>query len=233
MAIFPTNPKPGKPSTRIGLFSSTFMCSLMYVSFTLSATLSSWLPVYTLNICRRVRIWGGAGFEHFRHNRGIDRFSAYIFRISGIFSGASPLFLPSETALRFFSYSRVATLSPSIFALPPVGSASVAPQTLHVTLFVALLKSCCSFPHFKHLTRKKLLLGLGINLFHSLIFYFASLNYRQFAEAYTVFVTHVVADFALKSQGLFLSGLGKFMLKRILLSAIPCFFSSMVTLAFC
>ena len=176
MAIFPTNPRPGNPSTRIGLFSSTCVCSLMYVSFTLSATLSSWLPVYILNICRRVKTWGGAGFEHFRHNRGIDRFSVCIFHIPGIFSGASPLFLTSESVLQF-PYSRVATLSPSIFALPPVGSASVAPQTLQVTLFVALLKSCCSFPHFRHLTRKKLLLGLGINLFHSLIFYFASSHY--------------------------------------------------------
>ena len=77
----------------------------------------------------------------------------------------------------FFPYSRVESFSPLIFALPPVGSARVSPQTLQVTLFVAFPKSCCSFPHFRHLTRKKLLRGLGISLFQSLMFCFASLLY--------------------------------------------------------
>ena len=100
-----------------------------------------------------------------------------------IFAMTSETLCSTSSGLRsaaicvFFPYSRVESFSPLIFALPPVGSARVSPQTLHVTLFVALPKSCCSFPHFRHLTRKKLLRGLGISLFQSLMFCFASLLY--------------------------------------------------------
>jgi hypothetical protein len=57
--------------------------------------------------------------------------------------------------------------SPFILALPPDGSASVSPHTLQVTLFTGLPKSSCSLPHFRHLTRRKLLFGFGMSLFHS------------------------------------------------------------------
>jgi len=64
----------------------------------------------------------------------------------------------------------MAVFSPFIFALPPVGSASVSPHMLHLTVFVAWLYSNCSFPHFEHLTRMKVLCGLGMSLFHSVMF---------------------------------------------------------------
>jgi len=54
-----------------------------------------------------------------------------------------------------------------ISALPPVGVASVSPQTLQVILLTLLLKSSCSLPHFWHFTRRKTLRGFGMSLFHS------------------------------------------------------------------
>jgi hypothetical protein len=64
-------------------------------------------------------------------------------------------------------YSKTASISPLIFAFPPEGSASTVPQTLQLTLFTALLNTICSLPHFRHLTRMKLLLGLGMSFSHS------------------------------------------------------------------
>jgi hypothetical protein len=63
-----------------------------------------------------------------------------------------------------------------ISALPPVGVASVSPQTLQVILLTLLLKSSCSLPHFWHFTRRNTLRGLGMSLFHSDIFQFSPVN---------------------------------------------------------
>lgn len=70
-------------------------------------------------------------------------------------------------------YSNADRISPLIFAFPPEGVANVSLHTLHVTLFDALLNTNCSLPHFKHLTRRKLLLGFGISLFHSDITFYS------------------------------------------------------------
>src|SRR5512147_658734 len=69
-------------------------------------------------------------------------------------------------------YSKTACTSPFKSAFPPVGSAKTALQTLQVTLLTAWLKISCSLPHFGHFTRTKVLLGLGMSLFHSLMFVF-------------------------------------------------------------
>ena len=58
-----------------------------------------------------------------------------------------------------------------MFALPPVGSANTSPHTLQPILLTALLKMSCSLPHFWHFTRRKTLLGFGMSLFQSDIFF--------------------------------------------------------------
>jgi len=77
---------------------------------------------------------------------------------------------------KVISYSRTAWTSPLIFALPPEGSAKVSPHTLQTILLTALLKMSCSLPHFWHLTLRKTLLGFGISLFQSDIFFY-SINF--------------------------------------------------------
>ena len=71
----------------------------------------------------------------------------------------------------FLPYSRTACTSPLRSAFPPVDSASTALQTLQVTVLAAWLKISCSLPHLGHLTRRKVLFGLGMSLFQSDIFY--------------------------------------------------------------
>jgi hypothetical protein len=73
----------------------------------------------------------------------------------------------------FLFYSRTACTSPLRLAFPPVDSAKTALQTLQVTVLTALLKTSCSLPHLGHLTRRKVLRGLGISLFHSLMCFFS------------------------------------------------------------
>ena len=73
----------------------------------------------------------------------------------------------------FLPYSRTACTSPLRSAFPPVDSARTALQTLQVTVLAAWLKISCSLPHLGHLTRRKVLLGLGISLFHSDIVFFS------------------------------------------------------------
>ena len=46
-------------------------------------------------------------------------------------------------------------------------------------------------------------------------------------------MAHIVADFALESKGLFLSGFGEFVLKWVFLSTIAFFLSCVVSFAFC
>jgi len=77
----------------------------------------------------------------------------------------------------FISHSRTAWTSPLIFALPPEGSAKASPHTLQTILLTALLKMSCSLPHFWHLTLRKTLLGFGISLFQSDIFFSNSVNF--------------------------------------------------------
>jgi hypothetical protein len=78
----------------------------------------------------------------------------------------------------------------------------------------------------------KVLVGLGMSLFHSDILSFLLLDDCEFSEANAILVAHVSADFALKPQGLFLGGFGEFSLKRIFLSAVAAFFSFVVAFAF-
>ena len=115
-------------------------------------------------------------------------------------------------------------------AFPPEGSASVSPHTLQVTLFTALAKISCSFPHLRQFTRRKVLCGFGISLFHSVVFSPPCLAYDQFSQSNAAPVPHVTADFALKPQSLFLGGFGEFPLKRVLLSTVTFLFPFMMTL---
>jgi len=108
--------------------------------------------------------------------------------------------------------------------LPPDGSASTAPHTLHVTLLTGLPKMSCSLLHLRHRTRRKLLLGFGISLFHSLIQSFTLLAYYQFSEPDAQAVPHVTTHFTLIPKRLLLRSLGKLALKRILLSTVTFLF---------
>jgi len=116
-----------------------------------------------------------------------------------------------------------------ILAFPPEGSASVSPHTLQVTLFTALAKISCSFPHLRQFTRRKVLCGFGMSLFHSVVFSPPYLAYDQFSKSNADSMSHITADFALKPQGLFFSGFGEFPLKRVLLSTITFLFPFMMT----
>ena len=82
-----------------------------------------------------------------------------------------PLGLSLSHVVIHSAYSRTERTSPLIFARPPVGSARTSPHTLQLILLTALLKMSCSLPHFWHFTRRNTLLGLGISLFQSDIFY--------------------------------------------------------------
>jgi hypothetical protein len=130
-------------------------------------------------------------------------------------------------------YSKTATVSPLIFALPLEGSASSIPQTLQFTLFTALLKTICSFPHFRHFTRTKLLLGLGMSLSQSDIDIVSKQSHNsQFPQPYTVLMPHETADPAFQLQSLFLRCLRKLSLKRILLPTVTSLFSRVLTRTF-
>jgi len=123
-------------------------------------------------------------------------------------------------------------MSPLILAFPPVGSASTTLQTLQVTMLTALLKISCSLPHLGHFTRTNVLLGFGINLFHSLIF-FTLLSYYQFSKSDAVFVPHETADLALQPQCLLFRGFGEFFLERVFLSTVAFFFAFVVAFTHC
>src|SRR5438034_504114 len=64
--------------------------------------------------------------------------------------------------LRFRHYSRTPRISPRIAAFPPLGFATVAPQTGHRTTLAARSKTICSLPQSSHLTRRNWLVGFGI-----------------------------------------------------------------------
>src|SRR6266705_480282 len=64
--------------------------------------------------------------------------------------------------LRLGHYSRTPRISPRTTAFPPVGFATVAPQTWHSTVLAARSKTICSLPQSSHLTRRNRLVGFGI-----------------------------------------------------------------------
>src|SRR5213080_204372 len=64
--------------------------------------------------------------------------------------------------LRFRHYSRTPRISPRTAAFPPVGFATVAPQTWHSTVLAARSKTICSLPQSSHLTQRNRLVGFGI-----------------------------------------------------------------------
>src|SRR5207249_3106581 len=64
--------------------------------------------------------------------------------------------------LRFRHYSRTPRISPRTAAFPPVGFATVAPQTWHSTVLAARSKTICSLPQSSHLTRRNRLVVFGI-----------------------------------------------------------------------
>src|SRR5438309_1902260 len=64
--------------------------------------------------------------------------------------------------LRLGHYSRTPRISPRTAAFPPVGFATVAPQTWHNTVLAARSKTICSLPQSSHLTRRNRLVGFGI-----------------------------------------------------------------------
>src|SRR5437899_3934266 len=64
--------------------------------------------------------------------------------------------------LRLGHYSRTPRISPRTTAFPPVGFATVAPQTWHNTVLAARSKTICSLPQSSHLTRRNRLVGFGI-----------------------------------------------------------------------
>src|SRR5438309_864830 len=64
--------------------------------------------------------------------------------------------------LRLRHYSRTPRISPRIAAFPPVGFATVAPQTGQRTTLAARSKTICSLPQSSHLTRRNWLVGFGI-----------------------------------------------------------------------
>src|SRR5256712_2421664 len=64
--------------------------------------------------------------------------------------------------LRLGHYSRTPRISPRTAAFPPVGFATVAPQTWHNTVLAARSKTICSLPQSSHLTRRNRLAGFGI-----------------------------------------------------------------------
>jgi hypothetical protein len=112
------------------------------------------------------------------------------------------------------AYFNTACTSPLSFALPPVGSARTALADVAVTLLTALLKMSCSLPHLGHLTRRKLLRGLGTSLFHSdkVFFSYAMVNFLRRMPS---FVTHVAADFTFKRRVCFLVVLANSILQGI------------------
>jgi hypothetical protein len=107
------------------------------------------------------------------------------------------------------------------------------PQTLQFTLFTALLKTICSFPHFEHFTRMKLLLGLGMSLSQSDMKILSKHSHdNQFPQPYTILMPHETADPAFELQSLFLRCLRKLSLKRILLPTVTSLFSRVLTRTF-
>src|SRR5207249_4183809 len=62
--------------------------------------------------------------------------------------------VPAPGGLRLRHYSRTPRISPRIAAFPPVGFATVAPQTWHKTVLAARSKTTCSLPQSSHLTRR-------------------------------------------------------------------------------
>src|SRR5207245_828071 len=70
--------------------------------------------------------------------------------------------VPAPGGLRLRHYSRTPRISPRIAAFPPVGFATVAPQTWHKTVLAARSKTTCSLPQSSHLTRRNRLVGFGI-----------------------------------------------------------------------
>src|SRR6266581_159001 len=64
--------------------------------------------------------------------------------------------------LRLGHYSRTPRISPRTTAFPPVGFATVAPQTWQSTVLAARSKTICSLPQSSHLTRRNRLVGFGI-----------------------------------------------------------------------
>src|SRR5213593_2509818 len=64
--------------------------------------------------------------------------------------------------LRLGHYSRTPRISPRTTALPPVGFATVAPQTWQSTVLAARSKTICSLPQSSHFTRRNRLVGFGI-----------------------------------------------------------------------
>src|SRR5207247_564813 len=64
--------------------------------------------------------------------------------------------------LRLGRYSRTPRISPRTAAFPPLGLATVAPQTWHNTVLAARTKTICSLPQSSHLTRRNRLVGFGI-----------------------------------------------------------------------
>jgi hypothetical protein len=109
----------------------------------------------------------------------------------------------------------------------------VSPHTLQVTLLTALPKMSCSLPHFGHFTRRKVLCGFGMSLFHSDKFCFASISANnQLSQSNANSVSHVTADFALQPQRLLLCGFGELALKRIFLSAVTLLFPFVMPFTF-
>src|SRR5438034_1069810 len=64
--------------------------------------------------------------------------------------------------LRLRHYSRTPRISPRIAAFPPVGFATVAPQTGQRTTLAARSNTICTLPQSSHLTRRNWLVGFGI-----------------------------------------------------------------------
>src|SRR5216684_2234734 len=92
----------------------------------------------------------GAEVLHVRH--GADDELAFV----------GPLIATRRGGLRVRHYSRTPRTSPRIVAFPPVGFATVAPQTGHRTTLAARSKTICSLPQSAHFTRRNWLLGFGI-----------------------------------------------------------------------
>jgi hypothetical protein len=100
-------------------------------------------------------------------------------------------------------------------------------------LLTALLNTICSFPHFKHLTLTKLLLGLGISFSHSVTIHPSILSNNQLPQPNSILMPHVTTNLTLQLQSLLLRCLRKLPLKRILLTTITPFLpQAVVALAF-
>src|SRR5437762_2747559 len=73
-----------------------------------------------------------------------------------------PVVAASGGRLRLRHYSRTPRTSPRIAAFPPVGFATVAPQTGQRTTLAARSNTICTLPQSSHLTRRNWLVGFGI-----------------------------------------------------------------------